>query len=182
MPPPNHQTGSASGLCATRKRTFMCTVGTYGLRGCSTSDTPIASKPRPASSGRAAVADGGRPAPATCEKFTPPRSSRWPSSIRQLSTTAAFGPIPGVAAKCAAVELLQPGDDARLQPDEVVLDCLGVHGARASCVWRRWRDSRCHAASDCPRSGSAPRFHTRAVALRGRCLPALSRTARARRS
>jgi hypothetical protein len=62
MPPPNHQTGwpavsPATGL-AMKKRTFMCTVGTYGLRGCSTSDTPIASKPRPASSGRPALADG----------------------------------------------------------------------------------------------------------------------------
>ena len=38
-------------------RTFMCTVGTCGLRGCITSDTPSASKAAPASSGR--VDDGG---------------------------------------------------------------------------------------------------------------------------
>jgi hypothetical protein len=38
MPPPNHQADAAE-----KKRTFMCTVGQYGLRGCSTSDTPIAS-------------------------------------------------------------------------------------------------------------------------------------------
>ncbi len=84
MPPPNHQTGSASGRCATKQRTFMCTVGAYGLRGWNTSDTPIASKPRPASSGRLAVADGGRVSPITCEKPTPPRSSTAPFSRMQV--------------------------------------------------------------------------------------------------
>src|SRR2546429_9948864 len=43
MPPPNHQADAAE-----KKRTFMCTVGQYGLRGCSTSDTPIASYAWPA--------------------------------------------------------------------------------------------------------------------------------------
>jgi coproporphyrinogen III oxidase len=37
----------------------MCTVGTYGLRGWNTSDTPIASNGAPASSGRCWVAEGG---------------------------------------------------------------------------------------------------------------------------
>jgi len=83
MPPPNHHTGSLPSAVASKKRTFMCTVGAYGLRGCSTSDTPMASHARPASSGRAAIADGGRLAPRTCEKFTPPRSNTLPSSIRR---------------------------------------------------------------------------------------------------
>ena len=80
MPPPNHQIGSASAFCATKKRTLRCTVGAYGLRGCSTSDTPIASHARPASSGRCAVADAGRRSPRTCENSTPPRSSTLPCS------------------------------------------------------------------------------------------------------
>jgi hypothetical protein len=42
MPPPNHHAGAAPSFSAKKKRTFMCTVGTYGLRGCSTSETPIA--------------------------------------------------------------------------------------------------------------------------------------------
>src|SRR5665647_2279792 len=45
MPPPNHHAGAAPSLVATKKRTFMCAVGQYGLRRCSTSDTPIASRP-----------------------------------------------------------------------------------------------------------------------------------------
>jgi len=63
MPPPNHQTGLAPGFSATKQRTFMCTVGMYGLRGWSTSETPSAWNEQPASSGRAALADGGRLAP-----------------------------------------------------------------------------------------------------------------------
>jgi hypothetical protein len=55
-------------------RTFMCTVGTYGLRGCNTSDTPMASKARPASSGRCAwpTAAGGCPSRArSCSRRAP---------------------------------------------------------------------------------------------------------------
>ena len=55
-------------------RTFMCTVGTYGLRGWNTSDTPIASNGAPASSGRCCVAEGGS-AGRDCEKLQPPRSN-----------------------------------------------------------------------------------------------------------
>ena len=45
-----------------------------GLRGCITSDTPIASKGAPASSGRCWVADGGIAGPRTWLKLQPPRS------------------------------------------------------------------------------------------------------------
>ncbi len=44
--------GTSRRARATKKRTFRWTVGACGLRGWMTSDTPIASKPRPASSGR----------------------------------------------------------------------------------------------------------------------------------
>src|SRR3954464_9364929 len=81
MPPPNHQTGSSPSRVATRKRTFRCVVGQYGLRGCRTRETPIASKPRPASSGRAALAEGGSRPPDTCEKLKPPRSNSAPPPI-----------------------------------------------------------------------------------------------------
>ena len=64
-----------------RAAPFMCAVGQYGLRGWTTSETPIASKLAPASSGRPAVADGGSPSPMTCEKLQPPRSKKSPSSI-----------------------------------------------------------------------------------------------------
>lgn len=80
MPPPNQNTGASPALVATNMRTFMWTVGQYGLRGCSTSDTPSASKPRPASCGRAALADGGSASPATAEKPIPARSKNRPFS------------------------------------------------------------------------------------------------------
>src|SRR5687768_4156106 len=80
MPPPNHHVSPAA-----KKRTFMCTVGQYGLRGCSTSDTPIASNARPASCGRAALAEGGSVEPCTHDKFTPPRSKTPPSSMTRVS-------------------------------------------------------------------------------------------------
>src|SRR5437667_7251397 len=80
MPPPNHQADAAE-----KKRTFMCTVGQYGLRGCSTSDAPIASYAWPASCGLAAVAEGGRRLPCTREKLTPPRSKTRPSSMTRVT-------------------------------------------------------------------------------------------------
>ena len=120
MPPPNHQMSPAA-----KKRTFMCTVGQYGLRGCRTSDTPIASNARPASCGRAALAEGGNLAPWTRE-FTPPRSNTCPSSRMQL-----VPPPPSarcqVAHEALAVQHFQGGDDALLQAGEVIVDRPGVH-------------------------------------------------------
>src|SRR3546814_2382064 len=49
-----------------------------------TNDTPRASKPRPASSGRWALAEGGRPLPKTWEKLTPPFSISVPFSITRV--------------------------------------------------------------------------------------------------
>jgi hypothetical protein len=44
----------------------------------------MASKERPASCGRAALADGGRVRPCTRERLTPPRSKTCPSSTMQV--------------------------------------------------------------------------------------------------
>src|SRR5256885_4666704 len=60
-------------------RTFMCTVGTKGLRGWKTRDTPMASNGAPASSGRCCVAEGGSCGPRTCEK---PRSEEHTSELQ----------------------------------------------------------------------------------------------------
>jgi hypothetical protein len=76
-------------------RTFMCTVGTYGLRGWNTSETPSASNAAPASSGRAAVADGGSVCPATWLKLQPPRSISAPSSIRRVRPSPVSLPSAG---------------------------------------------------------------------------------------
>jgi len=84
MPPPNHQTGSASPCVASSARTFMCAVGQKGFSGCSTSETPIAANARPASSGRLAVAEAGSAAPLTFEKAMPPRSKTRPPSMMQV--------------------------------------------------------------------------------------------------
>ena len=48
---------------AMKKRTLAWLVGTYGLCGWITSDTPMASNRRPASSGRWAVAEAGMASP-----------------------------------------------------------------------------------------------------------------------
>ena len=86
MPPPNHHTSCSAGVGASarKKRTFMCTVGTWGLRGCSTSDTPVARALRPASCGRLAEAVGGSWLTCTSENITPARSKSLPSSSTQL--------------------------------------------------------------------------------------------------
>src|SRR5699024_3005062 len=68
-----------------KKRTLACDVGTYGLRGCTTTDTPVAVKLRPASSGRCAVALAGRLSPVTCEKLTPALSKVVPSVSTRVS-------------------------------------------------------------------------------------------------
>ncbi len=60
MPPPNHQHRFFASLVATKQRTFMCAVGQYGLRGCRTSETPIASQERPASCGTDGGGRGGQ--------------------------------------------------------------------------------------------------------------------------
>ena len=91
MPPPNQLTVSPPAGVAASMRTFMCTVGTYGLRGCSTSDTPSASNGAPASSGRCAVADAGSERPRTWLKLQPPRSNSSPSSITRVSPSPSSG-------------------------------------------------------------------------------------------
>jgi hypothetical protein len=72
MPPPNqHDRRAAGRAVAAIMRTFMWTVGTYGLRGWNTSDTPMASKGAPASSGRCCVAEGGSLRPAHVREAAP---------------------------------------------------------------------------------------------------------------
>ena len=80
MPPPNQATGSPASGVAVIMRTFMCTVGAYGLRGWNTSDRPSASNGAPASPGRCCVAEPGSRGPVTCEKPQPARSNTAPSS------------------------------------------------------------------------------------------------------
>src|SRR3546814_9541787 len=53
-PPPNHQATVCPSRTARKWRTLACVVGTCGLRGWKTSDTPTARQDAPASSGRAA--------------------------------------------------------------------------------------------------------------------------------
>src|SRR5690554_359087 len=116
MPPPNHQTGALSGALATKQRTFMCTVGQYGLRGWSTSDTPIASKLRPANSGRWAVAEAGMALPMTWEKLTPPRSKKVPSSMTRVcppppsarSQASLWKALPSNASHRATISVCKP--------------------------------------------------------------------------
>ncbi len=76
---------------ASNARTFMCAVGQYGFSGWRTSETPIAVKERPASSGRLAVAEAGNAAPLTCEKAIPPRSKTRPPSMMQVQPLPASG-------------------------------------------------------------------------------------------
>src|SRR2546427_12811664 len=88
-------------------RTFMCTVGTKGLRGWKTRDTPMASNGAPASSGRCCVAEGGSCGPRTCEKPQPARSNtRPPSMMRVMPSPCRRSPGP----------LLQVSDRKRAPP------------------------------------------------------------------
>jgi hypothetical protein len=105
MPPPNHQTGSLPSAVASKKRTFMCTVGAYGLRGCSTSDTPIASQARPASSGRAAIADGGRLLRPVHVREIHAAALEHIAFFDQARDPAAFFAFPAVAQEGLAVHL-----------------------------------------------------------------------------
>src|SRR3546814_2827050 len=67
---------------------FRSVVGTCGLRGWKTSDTPTARQDAPASSGRAAVAEGGSLVPETSEKPIPAcsntRSEEHTSELQSL--------------------------------------------------------------------------------------------------
>ena len=146
MPPPNQTTGSPPAGSAASMRTFMCTVGTYGLRGWNTSETPIASNGAPASSGRCCVADGGSAAPRTCEKLQPPRSSSAPSSTRRERPSPSSAP-PGSRARRRAgtaspSSASQRRDDALLQAEQVVADRARSVIAASQRLIARWPMSR----------------------------------------
>src|SRR5690606_39746662 len=68
MPPPNHRTCSFS----SKYRIFMCIIGTCGLLGCKTMDTPVAKKLSSSTPNDFLMGSGSLPC--TAEKFTPPFS------------------------------------------------------------------------------------------------------------
>ena len=113
----------------------MCTVGTYGLRGWKTSETPIASNGALASSAaRCCVAAAGSDLPLTCEKPQPPRSSRR-AALDQARDAVAFEraarlALPGVDQERVAALLLERSDDARLQAEQVRAHGGGVDSGR----------------------------------------------------
>ena len=135
MPPPNQTTGAPPAGNAASMRTFMCTVGTYGLRGWKTSETPIASNGASASSAaRCCVAAAGSARPLTCEKPQPPRSSSAPPSTRREMPSPSSAP-PGSRCQAStrngvAALLLERGDDARLQAEQVRAHGGGVDSGR----------------------------------------------------
>ncbi len=118
MPPPNHHTGSAPSFFATNMRTLRWTVGAYGLRGWSTSETPIASQLRPdqlgARSGRrrrqAVAAHVGEADARRARTRCPPRSA---TTSRRRPRARPF-----VAPERLAVDRLERSDDRVLQRDE----------------------------------------------------------------
>src|SRR5438094_3452640 len=101
MPPPNQAVSPAS-----RYRTFMCTTGTNGLRGCTTSETPVAKNGLPPTS----AALGGR---------MPSRASS--SLAVEPEVDAAAGPgcvdvEPEIALASTAAGYLSPHTAEKLQP------------------------------------------------------------------
>ena len=130
---PDHRL--APGGSAASMRTFMCTVGTYGLRGWNTSETPIASNGAPASSGAVLRRRGRQRRPLTCEKLQPPRSSSAPAFDQARDAVAlelAAGlALPGVADEGVAAFGLERVDDALLQAEQVV-----ANGGGGSSSWR----------------------------------------------
>ena len=71
----------------------MCTVGQYGLRGCSTSEMPVASHGRPASCGRDALAEGGTLFERAGCGFSQVRGPRLPPSATQHRPELAGAPF-----------------------------------------------------------------------------------------
>ena len=129
-PPARAPAGSAASM-----RTFMCTVGTYGLRGWNTSETPIASNGAPASSGRCCVADGGSARPlhvreaaaAALEQRAAFEQARDAVALELAAGLA----LPGVADEGVAALGLDRRDDALLQAEQVVADGGGVRSSDA---------------------------------------------------
>ena len=138
MPPPNHHTGLAPSLLTRwKKRTFMCTVGTYGLRGCSTSETPIAWNERAREFGSA----GGRrwrQVAARHVREIHAAALEYAAFLKQLrDASAAFGAHPFVAPKRLSVNLHKARDDRLLQPAQVLFDGVDVHDRRKLAQARR---------------------------------------------
>src|SRR5690242_14953201 len=143
MPPPNQWTGSASRGSAASMRTFMCTVGAYGLRGWNTSETPMASNEAPTSSGRCWVAEGGSCGPRTCEKPTPARSNTWPCSrIMVTPSPCSFSPgsffqasarkaWPSISAMACVMRCCSPVSQVRTAVMFASIRFSALHGAEA---------------------------------------------------
>ena len=116
-----------------KKRTLACEVGTYGLRGWMTSDTPVASKLAPSSSGRCAVAEAGSLPPMHVREVDAGLLEHGAFAQHARFAAAAFRSLPAVVAeRRAAVGLLQGVRDAVVQVAQVRDDdgrrwCAGAH-------------------------------------------------------
>src|SRR6201991_901974 len=97
----------------------------YGLRGCSTSDTPVAMKLPPTRSGRCAVALGGKGDPETREKLTPACSKTPPSASTRglppppagrVQASSSKVALPSMASMAAQIRSCRPrrNDSARV--------------------------------------------------------------------
>ena len=113
----------------------MCTVGTYGLRGWKTSETPIASNGASASSAaRCCVADAGsdsaldvrEAAAAALEQRAALDQARDAVAFERAARLA----LPGVDEERVAALLLERSDDARLQAEQVRAHGGGVDRGR----------------------------------------------------
>ena len=176
MPPPNHHTsslGCARGACATNIRTFMCTVGTYGLRGCSTSDTPIASHARPAISGPRRGRRRRQPLAGDVREIDAAALEHVAVLDHARDAAAALGPRPLVAAERLPVDRLERGDDARLQADgsSRAGARVDVHGCRPECAAGALR-ARERAMADVARGTACRRTGSRRPPRTRRAAPA----------
>ena len=87
----------------------MWLVGACGLRGCMTTDTPMARNSRPASCGLRAVADGGSCDPLTSESATPALSKTRPPSCTAVMPWPCNFPLPAGRSHLSRTKVQQYG-------------------------------------------------------------------------
>ena len=118
---------------AQKKRTFACVVGTYGLSGWITSETPVASHCASASSGRCAVALARQLRAHHVREIDAGLLEDRAVAQHAALAAAAFGALPSVTTKArAAVRLLERVADAVLQSAQVGQNGIGTSGADAA--------------------------------------------------